>query len=317
MTVIAAAVGAGRPNRPADVRTVQQLLNRARRPGDDVLDVDGSCGPLTQAAIRRYQVKQVRLRRPDSVIDPGGPTIRALNRQVGRNAGAARRSPPPPAPRAAQVPSPTTAGVPALVRQPSARAVGADLAGPGGLTESQYVEVAAALDCEVAAVKAVVQTEATRGAFDAQGRPTILFERHKFHNHTNGKYAKSDPDICNPVRGGYGRFSEQYAKLERAIRLDRAAALKSASWGAFQILGENHVQAGHSTVESFVTAMKSGTAAQATAFLAFVRADRRLLAALRQRNWTTFARIYNGPSYKENNYDGKMRANYQRFATRG
>jgi hypothetical protein len=75
----------------------------------------------------------------------------------------------------------------------------------------------------------------------------------------------TDPDICDALRGGCGKFSAQYPKLERAIKLNRAAALKSASGGAFQILGENHVQTGHRTVESFVTATKSGTAAQAMA----------------------------------------------------
>ena len=134
MGLITAAVGAERPNRPADVRAVQMLLNRTRVPMDEMLEEDGSCGPLTQASIRRYQQRSVSLARPDAVVDPGGPTIRLLARQAGRKAGA------------------------------------------------QYMEIAAALDCEIAAVKAFVQTEATRDAFDELGRPTILFERHNFTN---------------------------------------------------------------------------------------------------------------------------------------
>ncbi|MDJ0276634.1 N-acetylmuramidase domain-containing protein [Sphingomonas sp. 2R-10] len=103
--------------------------------------------------------------------------------------------------------------------------------------------MAAAPDCEVAPIRAVVATEAVRGAFDGQGRPTILLELHKFYLQTNGRFATSDPDICNAGRGGYGKFPAQYPKLEPAMKLDRAAALKSASRGAFQILGENHVAA--------------------------------------------------------------------------
>ena len=294
--MIAFAVGERRPNRTADVRTVQQLLNRAggMLPGQSKLDVDGNMGPLTSAAIKRYQQTVVHLSRPDGVVDPGGRTITMLSR---RAAG------PAPAPRATPAPAPSGGG-----GSPGR-------AGPGGLSEDLYVEAASQLGCEVAAIKAVVKTEVDiRGAFDTSGRPTILFERHKFYKHTNGRFAQSNPDICNSVQGGYGRFSEQYPKLDRAIMLDRPAALKSASWGAFQILGENHVQAGHSTVESFVAAMKHSVAAQLKAFVAFVRGDGRLLTALRTRNWATFARIYNGPGYAKNEYDQHMRSNYQRFA---
>lgn len=78
-----------------------------------------------------------------------------------------------------------------------------------------------------------------RGAFHSEGRPTILFERHKFHLHTAGKYDVSNPEISNKLPGGYGLFSEQHPKLEKAKTLDKDAALKSASWGAFQIMGEN------------------------------------------------------------------------------
>ena len=297
--MIASAVGERRPNRSADVRTVQLLLNRAAgmQPGHAKLDVDGNMGPLTSAAIKRYQQTVVRLSRPDGVVDPRGRTITMLSRGATAPAPAPRATP-----RAA--PGPAAAG-------------GGDTArtNPGGLSEDLYVEAASLLGCEVAAIKAVVKTEVDiRGAFDSSGRPTILFERHKFYKHTNGRFAQSDPDICNAVQGGYGRFSEQYPKLDRAIMLDRPAALKSASWGAFQILGENHVQAGHATVEAFVAAMKSSVAAQLKAFVAFVRGDGRLLTALRTRNWATFARIYNGPGYAKNQYDQHMRSNYQRFA---
>ncbi|QNE32477.1 DUF3380 domain-containing protein [Sphingomonas sp. NBWT7] len=309
---IVAAVGPARPNRAPDVRTVQQLLNRAG--GHQIrLKVDGLFGPRTAAAISRYQANVLRFRRPDGVVDPGGPTLRMLGRQPGGNTTRSRpiprRTPAPPPRPSVSAPGTNPAAPPAAPTRTGG------VAGPGGLTEETYIDMAARLDCEVAAIKAIVETEvAIRGPFDKQGRPTILFERHKFHRHTGGRYDRTHPDISNPNWGGYGKFSAQYEKLEQAMKLDHAAGLKSCSWGAFQILGENHVQAGHATVDSFVAAMRRGILPQAEAFVSFVLNDRRLLAALRQRNWATFARIYNGPAYKDNDYDGKMRANYQRFA---
>ncbi|RSV28676.1 N-acetylmuramidase family protein [Sphingomonas sp. ABOLH] len=301
--MIATPVGPRRPNRTADVRTIQSLLNRARGrvAGQEVLREDGIFGPRTAAAIARYQAQVLRFGKPDGVVDPGGPTLTALSRAP----AGPRPAAPPPAPRPA-------GGAPAT---PAPRPAAGGKAGPGGISEATYVDIAARLGCETAAVKAVVEAEvAIRGPYDSQGRPTILFERHKFHKHTNGRFAAAHPDICNATPGGYGRDSEQYPKLERAMALDRAAALKSASWGAFQILGENHVQAGHSSVEAFVAAMKKSLLLQVEAFIAFVRADRRLLSAIRNRSWSEFARIYNGPSYRKYKYDEKMRTNYQKYA---
>lgn len=128
----------------------------------------------------------------------------------------------------------------------------------GGLSESEYKAAAITLICEVAVIKAVVLTElGISDPFDDLGRPTILFERHRFSALTHGKFDKTDPDISNPVRGGYGKFSEQYPKLIRAMALDDMAAPMACSWGAFQIMGENFKQAGHTTISEFVTAMKA------------------------------------------------------------
>lgn len=124
-----------------------------------------------------------------------------------------------------------------------------------GLDDKDYQAAADELKVEVAAIEAVAEVETSGNAFDPQGRPRILFERHYFHRLTNGKYGEKHPDISNSSTGGYGKFSAQYDKLERAFKLDPEAALKSASWGRFQIMGNHHQAAGHNTVVAFVLAM--------------------------------------------------------------
>ena len=80
----------------------------------------------------------------------------------------------------------------------------------------------------------------------------LLFERHKFSQHTRRQFDRSHPDISGP-RGGYGAAgAHQHARMERAAALGRAAALKSASWGAFQIMGFNYSYAGYLDFEAFV-----------------------------------------------------------------
>jgi len=163
------------------------------------------------------------------------------------------------------------------------------------LTEVDYQRASADLLCDVIAIKAVCNIEAPRGFFNPDGTPVILFERHYFHRLTGGKYSKTHPSISNPKGGGYGKYSEQHKKLQLATELDREAALQSCSWGGFQIMGANYRKAGFQTLQAFVNAMYAGAEEHLDAFVAFIRADRRLVAAIRDHDWYTFAEIYNGP----------------------
>lgn len=180
------------------------------------------------------------------------------------------------------------------------------------LSEADYVRAAASLGVDVAAVKAVCEVEAPGGGFLSTGEPVILFERHKFSQATGGRFDRSHPDISNPKRGGYGKTSAQHGRLARAAELDRNAALKSASWGRFQIMGSNHKAAGHKTLQGFINAMYAGEPEQLDAFVAFIKSDPNLLRALRSGNWALFAYRYNGPAYAENDYDTKLAAAYAR-----
>ena len=183
-----------------------------------------------------------------------------------------------------------------------------------GLDDADYGRAAAALGAEIAAVQAVADVETSGNAFDEQGRPRILFERHYFHRLTGGRFDASHAAISAAGAGGYGKFSEQYGKLEIAYGLDADAALRSASWGRFQIMGDNHRAAGYASVRDFVVALTRSEAAHLDAFVAFVNADKSMAEALRKKDWATFARRYNGPGYAKNDYDGKLQRAYDRFA---
>lgn len=178
------------------------------------------------------------------------------------------------------------------------------------LLEEDFEWAAKELGCEVAAIKAVATVESAGSGFLKNGKPKILFERHLFHRLTKGKFDMF-PDISNKRPGGYTK--DEYARLEKARQLDDPAALKSASWGMFQILGSNHKAAGFGSVEEYVIASTTGVRAHLEAFVSFIKADARLLKAIVTKNWTLFARVYNGPAYKKNAYDKKMAAEYKEF----
>ena len=183
-----------------------------------------------------------------------------------------------------------------------------------GLSEEDYAAAAKDLGVDVATIKAVADVETSGSAFDTMGRPRILFERHYFHRLTAGRYDKRHARISAATAGGYGKFSAQYAKLEEAYALDPDAALSSASWGRFQIMGSNHRAAGYASVRLFVEALSRSEAAHLRAFVAFVGNDKTMAKALRDKEWAAFAKAYNGKGYKKNLYDDKLKAAYDRFA---
>lgn len=182
-----------------------------------------------------------------------------------------------------------------------------------GLSDAAFAAAAAQLNVEVAAIRAVAEVESPGEAFDDQGRPRILFERHYFHRLTGGRFARSDPDLSNPTWGGYGKFRAQYPKLQRAYRLDPDAALQSASWGRFQIMGEHYARLGYASPQHMVQAFSRSEDEHLRAFVRFVQTDSVLLRALQRRDWAAFARTYNGKGYRKNAYDEHLRQAYERL----
>ena len=141
------------------------------------------------------------------------------------------------------------------------------------ITADDYIIAASQLNCEVAAIKAVAQTESPRGAFqDFLGKkmPSILYERHYFKRLTGGKYNKSHPILSGP-RGNYGLYSAQYKKLLEAMSLDEEAALKSCSWGKFQIMGANYKNCGYSNVKEMIKELVKNEKIQLIQFVNFIK----------------------------------------------
>jgi hypothetical protein len=182
-----------------------------------------------------------------------------------------------------------------------------------GLSDAHYLQAASALNVEVAAIQAVAEVETSGHAFDNQGRPTILFERHYFHRLTQGAFDATHGSISQASAGGYGKFSEQYGKLEEAWHLAPDAALRSASWGRFQIMGDNFRAAGFDSASAMVLAHTRAEFEHLKAFVHFVLSNKGMPPALRAKDWNTFARAYNGKGYKANDYDGKMQRAYERI----
>lgn len=180
--------------------------------------------------------------------------------------------------------------------------------------DADYRRAAQALGVDVKIVHAIHKIEAPRGAFDAQGRVAILYERHVFARNTvpKGRFTASHPDLSGPGYGpgGYGSFSGQYARLAAAAALDLNAAIEACSWGAFQVLGENWNDLDYDSPVAMVKALATGEAAHLDSFVRFVRANHLIDELQRCRpgdpaSWIPFVAIYNGPKFRQFNYHVK------------
>lgn len=195
----------------------------------------------------------------------------------------------------------------------------ADLCGPATpLADADLAQAARALGVGVAKVRAVVEVESRGRGFGDLGRPIILFEPHVFHRLTGGRFSEAWPEISYPTWGTLPYPSSQktrYAQLAQAMGLDPAAALKSASWGLFQLMGYNFKPCAFGDVEAFVRAMVAGEGAQLAAFTAFVAGQPAMLNALRLGDWAGFARAYNGPGYAQHGYDQRLKVAFAKART--
>lgn len=192
-----------------------------------------------------------------------------------------------------------------------------------GRVKGSLDELAKKYELEPAVILAIQSVESGNNGYLPDGRPKILFEGHVFWRMLKaaGKnpidYVKGNEDILfeKQDRSKYTRGASEYTRLEKAEKIDRVAALKSASWGEFQIMGFNHKTVGYPDVDSFVESMKQPGAGQIRAVLAFME-NNKLLPLVRGPNkkWAKFAAAYNGAGYKKNQYDVKLQKAYDRFS---
>lgn len=189
------------------------------------------------------------------------------------------------------------------------------------LTEQQIKEAAKTAGIEYAALKAVIEVEARSSGFFSTGEPAILFERHKFWEQLGAikwftwrlRILAKHPRICNPISGGYGRYSEQHDKLRIATSYNRDIALQSASWGIGQVMGYHWEALGYPSLQSFINDMYESEAKQLEAMIRYIKVNN-LVDELQRHDWVGFALGYNGKAYAKNNYDEKLRQAYSKYA---
>lgn len=190
------------------------------------------------------------------------------------------------------------------------------------LKESDLAAGAKRLGVSVNVIKAIAEVETQGAGFLDNGKPKILFERHRMYFYLSQEFGKSkanyfmtkNPSIVNTATGGYQGGSAEHIRLNIAKQIDTECALQSASWGRFQLMGENWKALGYASVQEFVAQHEESEGLQFEAFLRYCETksgtidgkEWKLLDALREENWHVVFSLYNGKNYKKLGYDTKF-----------
>ena len=164
-------------------------------------------------------------------------------------------------------------------------------------------------------IHAVIEVETAGGGFDAAGRPKMLFEPHVFYRELGEakRRVAVGQGLAYPRWGEKPYPKDSYPRLSLAMKIDRPAALRSASWGLGQILGSNCKAAGYATAEDMVADFLDDEDRHLRAMVNFIISEG-LDDDLRRHDWSGFARGYNGPGYAKHGYHTKLAAAYAKWA---
>ncbi|MGB3125645.1 MAG: N-acetylmuramidase family protein [Pseudomonas sp.] len=311
LSSISASVGtSGKArNEPADVRLIQRLFNLITPKPASPLVEDGKSGPLLVQRISDYQVSRLKVAKPDGVIDPAGRTFNSLLED-------ARKAIPGPQ---VQSPEPVKVPVPAV---PDKQALVTQVTCDGGvtLTDADFKNAAAQLGngIPVNLIKAFATVESGgRSGFGPAKMPVIAFEGHIFRKYTQQKYDKTYPFLSYPYlekagpqwRANNKDQATAWRTLADAFKLAPEAALMSASYGMFQIMGFNFAACGYKNVFDMVTAMKLNAGQQLMAFVGFCRKSPALVKAMKNKDYVGMASNYNGKDYGD--YDKRIQKAFE------
>lgn len=179
------------------------------------------------------------------------------------------------------------------------------------ITDADINAAAQELNVSPAHIRMVRRVESGGRSYDDKGRPVILFEPHIFHRRTDGAYSPSSFSYAKWREKPYPNIDGRWAQLADAAEKDEVAALESASWGMFQIMGFHWQALGYPSVQDFTARIVASEAAHLDAVVRFIKVNGltnalRACRAASPDSCRAFAKGYNGGGYEANSYHVKM-----------
>jgi hypothetical protein len=192
--------------------------------------------------------------------------------------------------------------------------------------------LSARIGIDKAVAVAVIAVESGGSGLGPDGRLIIRFENHLFWSF----WGKANPAAFNrcfvfdqntswkghqyrlppdgPWLNVHQNQNSEWAAFQLAATLAATAAKQSISMGLTQILGANCRAIGYASPDAMFAAFAADEKFQLLGFFNFVKNDQRQITALQNRDYTGFARIYNGPGQPDF-YGGLIKGVVDGFGT--
>lgn len=204
--------------------------------------------------------------------------------------------------------------------------------GTGSLAKDDIKDIAESVGLTYPIFAAFLEVESGGNGFSpTTGKLIIQFEPHVFDRYLTE--FKIDHTITSRLSGGRRTYSitsmgetftngvegqtAEWSAFNVAFRINPTAAMLSTSIGLPQIMGFHFARIGFDTVDAMWDAFKTGERSQVAGLAKFIKTDSRLLRALKNKDWATVAKLYNGAGYKINKYDEKLKRAYERYLRLG
>ena len=192
------------------------------------------------------------------------------------------------------------------------------------ITENDFKELAEQFNIEIAALKAIFKVEAGgKSGFlkEDPNIPVTLEEGHIFYKYLQNKHrnaseiAQKYPTICYKTwtKQYYKTGLNEYKRYLKAAEIDEECAMLATSWGMGQCMGFNYKECGYKSVKEFVNAMYESERNQLLAMCNFIKSNNKMYKALKNKDFNTFASIYNGSGQVEY-YASKLKQAYANYS---
>lgn len=201
------------------------------------------------------------------------------------------------------------------------------------IVEEMYINLAKSLGVEKEILLAIGRQESGHDTFVTNNpkKANILLERHYVYRLLKEKYGKAKADSCKAIdptlchenktpKGEYGSRLDQLDRLEKVKKWDESIAIESCSWGKFQTMGEyitEDTESIYKNLPDFENAMNMCEVQQFKYFTFFMKKikGKRLIDAMKNKDWEGIAKWYNGGNWKDDNpnYASNIKKYYEEF----
>lgn len=177
------------------------------------------------------------------------------------------------------------------------------------ITKEEIFIISKEFNIPISAVQAVKQVESGGIGFATDtGKIIIQFEPSWFKR--KAPFTPSGKWSLN----GVDRQSQEWIAFNDAFSKSPNAAMESTSWGLMQVMGFHWEELGFKSVGAMVDFAKISEANQLRLGLMFIKSNKKMINALRNLEFGTFAYFYNGSEYKKFKYDTRLQTAYQQYS---